>query len=134
MHALFHIHPCPDEFLSRLVSSAYSSWRSSCAEGVESKEVSEAAMCRLSRLLFIVGQGALCVLIYTEKIASISKKAVEAKERTVKAKEKVAGAAYEDNEEVDAMEAEMGLAAAADAEHERVSECCKKTVHTDDTS
>lgn len=124
MHALFHVHPCPDEFLSRLISSTYSSWRSSCAEGVESSKVSEVAMCRLSRLLFIVGQGALCSLIYTEKIASISKKAMEAKERQVKIKEKVPGAdegAYEDNKEVDAMEEEMGMAAAADAEHERVS-------------
>ena len=122
MYSIFHIHPCPDEFLAKLISSVYSSWRACCVEGIESKDTSEVAMCRLARLLFIVGQGALCVLLYTEKLAGVSKKAVEAKERGSMAKgegpEQKSGS-YEDNAEVDAMEEEMGMAAAADAEHEK---------------
>ena len=123
MHAIFHIHPCPDEFLAKLITSVFASWRVLSSEGIDTKDSSEAAMCRLARLLFVSGQGALCTLTYTERIASISKKAIEAQERTEKAekdKKKGDSGSHEDNEQVDAMEEEMGMAAAADAEHEKV--------------
>ena len=34
---------------------------------------------RLSRLLFVLGQGAICSLVYAEKLAGIAKKAGERK-------------------------------------------------------
>lgn len=154
IYALFHVHPNPEEILGKLVLSLFSSWQ----EGIH-KNISTLTICRLSRFLFLLGQGLLGLLLYTEKIANLSKKAqekdnlkkIEAKDQVKKStkskqtkqssssssssggkgkeigKEKSSevnvgvGGNYEDDEEIDAMEEEMGMTAAADADHEKVS-------------
>ena len=89
---------------------------------------------RLSRLLFVLGQGAICSLVYAEKVAALAKKVRERK--TLQEKEAAYTRALQDGQsmvvgaegnvqqqeqEADSMEAEMGMAAATDAEHEQVS-------------
>jgi condensin complex subunit 1 len=78
---------------------------------------------RLCRLLFTLGQGAVCSLVYAEAVAGLGKKAREKK--TLAEKEALysrliqSGQEEEEKEEVDSMEQEMGMAAATDAEHEQ---------------
>jgi condensin complex subunit 1 len=86
---------------------------------------------RLSRLLFVLGQGAVCSLVYAEKVAGLAKKARE--KQVLREKEaahslQAQGGAHGgakgggqggEHEDADSMEAEMGLAAATDAEAEQ---------------
>jgi hypothetical protein len=97
------------------------------------------AATRLARLLFVLGQGALSSLVYTEQLADTAKKfadkqpapdAAPATEAAPVKGKKGRGAAAaaaaaaagsaEGGEGADAMEEEMGMAAAADADHERL--------------
>jgi len=72
---------------------------------------------KLARVLFVLGQGAICSLVFTEKIAAMSKKCNEEKQKTQAAVVQKTKGAH--STVSDAMEEEMGLVAAADAEHER---------------
>mmetsp|Transcript_8464 Transcript_8464/g.12624 ORF Transcript_8464/g.12624 Transcript_8464/m.12624 type:complete len:1331 (-) Transcript_8464:69-4061(-) len=122
VYALYHCHPCPDEALSQLITCMYSSWHTSCCDGIESAEHSVVSLCRLARLVYMLGQGALSTLLYTEKIANLAKKANEARAKLAPKEDASAVSAegdYEANQDVEAMEEEMGMAAAADAEHEK---------------
>lgn len=76
----------------------------------------------------MLGQSALNVLVYTEKIAALAKKALEcqhnaalnaADDRGTVNDNKIKNNSKE-SEEADAMETEMGLVASADADHELV--------------
>jgi len=97
------------------------------------------AATRLARLLFVLGQGALSSLVYTEQLADGAKKfadkqpapdAAPAASEAAPAKGKkgrgaaaaaaAAAGSAEGGEGADAMEEEMGMAAAADADHERL--------------
>ena len=96
------------------------------------------AATRLARLLFVLGQGALSSLVYTEQLADAAKKfadkqpspdAAPAASEAAPAKGKkgrgaaaaaAAAGSAEGGEGADAMEEEMGMAAAADADHERL--------------
>ena len=152
MISLFHIHPSPDSLLSGLVAALYDRlypFSSSCSAGGAAAAVNPAATsgagdeqgiekeqpvpplsvteiyaheARLSRLLFALGQGAICSVCYTERLASASKR--ERDRQAVIEKDARSSAAREggarEGEEADSMEAEMGMAAAADADHEQV--------------
>jgi hypothetical protein len=74
----------------------------------------------LSRLLFVLGQGALCSLVYTERLAGMAKKANDKKAKEASASAAASAQESGGDKEVDAMEEEMGMAAAADADHDRV--------------
>jgi hypothetical protein len=127
MHALYHVHPCPDVVLGSIIGPLFGSLSgslsptdelsSSLSSGAAKKTVCSAA--RLSRMLFVLGQGALCTLVYTEQVADLAKKASDKK-----AKAKPIGGEGEkkegEAEVADEMEEAMGMAAAADADHERV--------------
>ena len=104
MHTLFHIHPCPDKVVGTMIAPLYQSLSSS-----NNLTCSAAA---LARFLFILGQCALCSLVFTERVANEAKKAAEKKNKDTKKADAT--------NEVDAMEEEMGMAAAADADHERI--------------
>jgi hypothetical protein len=137
MYALFRLHPYPEELLCRLVLNVFVSWKNAtkcCSSTVTT--------CRLARFLFLLGQGLLGLLLYTERMAGLSK-SIKEKEKAQKppsaqqTHEKEASRAsksskkksqpeeqgtkgYEEDEGVDAMEEEMGMAAAVDADDEKV--------------
>lgn len=68
----------------------------------------------LSRFLFVLGQTALNTLVFTEALAALAKKV--APKNVVEPSNKNSAATA-----VDAMEEEMGCAAAADADHDKVN-------------
>jgi len=107
MHAVFHIHPCPDKILGSIIAPVYESL------GLGSDTSSSTVVCsnvRLARFMFILGQGALNAVVYTEFIANEAKKASVKKESKSNNKTTT----------VDSMEEEMGMIAAVDAEHDRI--------------
>jgi hypothetical protein len=104
--------------IEKVIASVYSKYANSCVplENGSNEQIIQKELystCVLSRFLFILGQTALCMIVYLEKIANLSKKKTEllAKSKSVE-------------QEQDSMEAEMGMAAAADAEHEKVMLLC----------
>lgn len=121
MHALFHTHPSPDKVLASIVGPLFASLSGSLSPdpthqngGTNSNQKVFCSAARLSRLLFVLGQGALCTLVYTEKIADLAKKAADKKPTAVVSE----GINGEGQEDADAMEEEMGMVAALDADHE----------------
>jgi condensin complex subunit 1 len=108
MHALFHVHPSPDNVMCSVVSAMYST--------LSNTNGYQCSASRLSRFLFVLGQTSLSSLVYTEHIAN------HAKKFPVKGAESEASDSdmEEDPSSADAMEQEMGNAAAADADHERL--------------
>ena len=121
MVSLFHIHQSPDRLLASIIAPLFGSLSGSFSpseDSVSSTGSSSKVFCsaaRLSRLLFVLGQGALCTLVYAEKLADLAKKASDCKSSKSK-DDKEDG----DKDAADAMEDEMGMAAAADADHERI--------------
>ncbi len=103
MHALFHIHPCPDKYIPSMIGEMYS---------VITKDGGSCSAQELASILFVLGQGAICGLVFTERLANIAKKADAARSKT--------SPKEAETEEADAMEEEMGMAAAEDAEHDRI--------------
>ncbi len=109
MHALFHVHPSPDKVLPALVAQMYANVSGTVSGGsVDARKCSPQI---LSKLLFLLGQAAVCSLVFTERIADIAKKMPTQSKTTTTATEK---------DSADAMEEEMGMVAAADADHERI--------------
>ena len=118
VNAIFHVHPTPDVFLGKMIMSCYSAWVAATSSGASNIIVKT----RLARFLFLCGQGALSLLLYTEKIANVAKKARELKDKSDREMAKQTGVDNGDidgQNEVDDMEEEMGLTAVADAEHDR---------------
>ena len=115
LHALFHTHPSPDKILSSILVPLYADLASTL-NSVEGRAC--ATPSKLARMLFVLGQGAVCSLVFTENIATLAKKKNEEKQkaehREIEKKNKT------HHNVSDAMEEEMGLVAAADAEHERI--------------
>eukprot|EP01038_Epipyxis_sp_PR26KG_P008509 gene8509-11503_t len=119
IHALFHIHPNPDKIICHIIYQLYSNLSSATeANTINGKVISSTS--KLAQLLFILGQTAVCTVVYTEAIAVLSKKYTPKTilENNVSDENIMDNEA--DNNEVDAMEEEMGMAAAADADHERI--------------
>jgi condensin complex subunit 1 len=126
MLTLFRTHPCPDHVLASLLPALYmhlsgradgADAPNDTADGLPTKV--QCANTRLARTLFAMGQCTVCSLLLAERLAKLSKKALErnaAQERDDKAAERVADGC---EEAPDAMEEEMGMVAAADAENER---------------
>ena len=75
-------------------------------------------------MLFVLGQGAITSLVFTEKIAGFSKKRNEEIQRTECRENEKKNKTHQNVS--DAMEEEMGLVAAADAE--RVDQCNSRGV------
>lgn len=110
---MYHVHPSPDYLMENIILPMYLAMQSTT-------NVCSSLM--LSRFLFILGQTASCTLIYAEKLASIAKKsglstsnAKDIKNTTEKGSKKTSDAPNAE----DAMEEEMGLAAALDADFDR---------------
>lgn len=164
IYALYHIHPYPEEIICKLILSCFISWKNSITSQLSSTIIT----CRLARFLFVLGQGLLGILLYTEKMATFSKgikdknmkeyknqsqatttttttrkkkitknqdQEVTAEDEESKSKSKGTSRSKkrkddEENEQdprdqdidnnVNAMEEEMGLVAAIDADHEKV--------------
>jgi hypothetical protein len=76
---------------------------------------------KLARFFFILGQTSLSVLVYTERLAGIAKSnaSLASKQALTASQKKGTDKSMED--ETDAMEEEMGVTAALDADHEMVS-------------
>lgn len=100
VHAIYHLHPTPDVFMTSTIHSLY----------VQIASSTQSSACALSRLMFLLGQVALCSVVYTEKLAAKAKKVVKRPAECSTA-----------TEAEDAMESEMGMVAEADAEHDKVS-------------
>lgn len=114
--AVFRLHPTPDVFLGKMILSAYTAWAAATSSGAPDIVIK----CRLARFMFLCGQGALSLLLYTENIANNAKKALEIKDKSKREDDKAKkDASGQGISEVDDMEEEMGLTAMADAEHER---------------
>lgn len=74
---------------------------------------------RLARVFFVLGQGALCSLVFTERIANLLKKHKD--KNVFNNKNEITDDNINKHDgQVDAMEEEMGMLAAADADHERI--------------
>ena len=124
LHALFHVHPSPDKVFASIIVPLYADLASNSAASASSEEKKVTTdPSRLSRVLFTIGQGAICSLVFTERIANLAKKYAELN-KIASANHDSSGkhlsAEKEREGEVDAMEEEMGMVAAADAEHERI--------------
>lgn len=71
MHALFHLHPCPDRVVTLVLQQMYAGLYNA-VDAVENS--GRSGVCGVSRLLFVLGQTSLCSLVYTEFIAATAKK------------------------------------------------------------
>jgi hypothetical protein len=162
-HALFHIHPAPEKLVTQIAALQFANMSASAVAspslpmnsalgpGLRSAgggQVLLSSVTSLAKFLFLIGQRALCSLLLIEKMAKQSKnrkdkhrrlenpsnsnindngKAVEGDEKTDETTVQ--------HDDVNAMEEEMGLAAAADAEHDKVSgyssyrTCVLYTIH-----
>lgn len=126
LHAIFYAHPSPDLVLARLLAVLYDRVFTASPVITGTGSSFQCSSGRLSRLLFALGQGAICSLVYAEKIAGLAKKAREKKILAEKeaAYSQLMQASEEMHDggatEADSMEQEMGMAAATDAEHEQV--------------
>lgn len=134
LHGIFHTHPNPDVVLSSLVAVMYERVFTAPTSRPEHDESESTApppafLCssgKLCRLMFTLGQGAICSLVYAEQVAGLAKKARDRK--ALVEKEAAYARAVQAAEEPDSMEAEMGMAAATDAEHEQ---CFNRLIEVD---
>ena len=115
MHSLFHTHPSPDKVLSSILVPLYADLASTLSSTDGRATVSSA---KLARMLFVLGQGAITSLVFTEKIAGFSKKRNEEIQRNECRENEKKNKTHQNVS--DAMEEEMGMVAAADAEHDRI--------------
>lgn len=102
---VFALHTCPDAFTASVLVEVYAS--------LHAETDNNCSVYLLSRFVFIFGQFALNLLIYVEKLAASAKKVSDS---LLKSSAATGGSLVT---EVDAMEEEMGMTAAADADHER---------------
>jgi hypothetical protein len=70
MHALVHLHPCPDQVVTLVLQQMYASLSAATA----SAQGGQSSVCATARLLFALGQTSLCSLVYTEFVAAVAKK------------------------------------------------------------
>ena len=115
LHSLFHTHPSPDKVLSSILVPLYADLASTLSS---SDGRATASSAKLARVLFVLGQGAITSLVFTEKIAGFAKKRNEEIQRTECRDNEKKNKTHQNVS--DAMEEEMGLVAAADAEHDRI--------------
>ena len=96
--AIFQVHPSPDLILGSVIGPLFGSITGAFAPQNPRESTSTLAssgskcVCspsRLSRLLFVLGQSALCVVVYAEKIADLSKKHLEKKAIAMKENKEV---------------------------------------------
>ena len=82
MHTLFHVHPSPDKVFASTIAPLYQALAASTNSPAASSGGAGAvaggrvhcAVARLARFLFVLGQGAQCSLVFTERIAAVAKK------------------------------------------------------------
>jgi len=143
---VFHIHPVPDKVMALVIQHMYGALSSSAIAapsltGRTDYDETCSNICSIARLLFVLGQTCLSSLVYTETIAATAKKYPSTSCSSSKGdptgggrESKTRGAAKassssssgegtgftENVEAVDAMEEEMGAAAADDADREKV--------------
>ena len=120
INAIFTISPSPEKVAIEILLGHQAG-----IFGSPENPCNSANSLRLSRFFFVLGHIALKLLIYTEVLSSSVRRANAAK--TVKKQESASGPksseddaeSKEDDEEEDAIEAELGIAAQAEAETER---------------
>ena len=76
MAALYHTNPCPDRIAGTVISHLYTCFSTPTADTAAPEHT------KLSRLLFLLGQSALCTLAYTERVAALSKKVTDSGPRS----------------------------------------------------
>eukprot|EP01034_Spumella_vulgaris_P026504 gene26504-33092_t len=114
VHALFHVHPSPDRVLASAVQTMY-------ARMTQSGNSKGSFV--LSRLLFVLGQTALNVLVFTERIAAYSKKYAISQaggDSAAAKKDHKTSSTDKSSHLADAMEEEMGQSAELDAQAEQL--------------
>lgn len=141
---MFHIHPVPDKVMTLVIQHMYGALSSS-AIAAPSLTGRTDETCSIARLLFVLGQTCLSSLVYTEAIAATAKKypstscssnkedptgggresktrgAAKTSSPSSSSSSSGEGTGFTENvEAVDAMEEEMGAAAADDADREKV--------------
>lgn len=118
INAIFTISPAPEKVAFEILMGHQTAIFGSPENPCQSTD-----SLRLSRFFFVLGHIALKLLIYTEVLSSSVRRANAAK--TVKKQESASGKANKDaemkenDEEEDAIEAELGVAQMAEAETER---------------
>ena len=145
---MFHIHPVPDKVMALVIQHMYGALSSSAIAapsltGRTDYDETCSNICSIARLLFVLGQTCLSSLVYTETIAATAKKYPStscssskgdptgggresktrgaAKTSSSSSSSSGEGTGFTENvEAVDAMEEEMGAAAADDADREKV--------------
>ena len=125
---MYAVHPAPEKIIERIIARQYSSLGPASAARPDCDRLL-APVTLLARLLFLVGQAAVCTLVLLEKLAKEAKKANE-KNRSVPhtvsdpLEGRLQGEGSQPVDDAGTMEEEMGLAAAADAEHDKVQYAC----------
>ena len=93
MNALYFLHPSPDLILTSIITPLFGSIAGGILPQNGSGTGSELGVdlgsgsggqktcssARLGRLLFVLGQGALCTVVYAEKVADMAKKVSDKK-------------------------------------------------------
>lgn len=121
VHALYHIHSGADKVMGATLHRMYFNLSKRAAStGVKANSGN---VYELSRFLFVLGQTAISTLVFTEALAAKAKKCAPA--AAEKKGSSASAAPAVEVTAVDAMEEEMGCAAAADADHDKV--CSSKT-------
>ena len=116
VHALYHIHFGADKVMAATLHRMY--YNLSKRAAATGSKVASGNVYELSRFLFVLGQTAISTLVFTEALAAKAKKYAPA---AASKKDAAASAAPEaEVTAVDAMEEEMGCAAAADADHDKL--------------
>jgi hypothetical protein len=90
--ALYHIHPSPDIILSSIIPPLFGSITGNNNNKYNHTGSTGKVYCspaKLSRLLFILGQCALCSVVYVEKLADVAKKCSDKKSVEMKAVKEV---------------------------------------------
>jgi condensin complex subunit 1 len=99
----YHVHTCPDHLMANLILPMYAV----IADPTVSGSLSPFA---LARFVYVLGQTASSTLVYAERLSTLAKRATIA---TTAASQK------DTKQDDDAMEEEMGMAQATDAEADR---------------
>lgn len=135
MHALFHLHRAPEKIAAAVVTQQYADIGGYSAITSAAGSRISVPVTKLARLVFVIGQLSLCAVVFTEKLAKDAKKInsdskvaqdttaivtpAVTKSKHGSALTKAATGVNQDDG-FSAMEEEMGMVAAADAEHEKL--------------
>mmetsp|Transcript_20732 Transcript_20732/g.26961 ORF Transcript_20732/g.26961 Transcript_20732/m.26961 type:complete len:1149 (+) Transcript_20732:2219-5665(+) len=113
LSCVFALSASPEVLCAEIIKSHYNNVLGPNAEPCTAS--------RLACFCHLIGSVALCLLVYTERVALILKKTISSQSKSKKTNHKGSGKdnEEEDNEDKDSLVAELGLNAEADLEHDQ---------------